>query len=140
MSNLLIGKVINDMRIASDQQAILFVCNNGEQLVARVDGDCCSYSWIENIEMPALGFPFTILSIDDLDLPGSDDNHPEHDCLQVYGAKIITDKGEMIIDYRNAPNGYYGGNMVWPDDEDSYFYGGVHGQNVSNEDWQPITE
>ena len=53
-----------------------------------------------------------------------------------YGVKITTDKGHIVIDYRNASNGYYGGNLSWPDD--SYFYGGVHGQNESNEEWVDI--
>lgn len=141
MSNLLIGKKITDVKIATDKQALLFVSDSGEELIARTDGDCCSYSWIETVEMPALGLPFTVIAIDDLDLPGSDDNHPEHECLTVYGAKIATDKGEMIIDYRNESNGYYGGSIEWPnDDEYSYFYGGVHGQNASSLEWTEIEE
>lgn len=141
MGNLLIGKNIVDVKIASDKQALLFVTDGGEQLIARTDGDCCSYSWIETVEMPALGLPFSIIAIDDLELPGSDDNHPDHDCLAVYGAKITTDKGDMVIDYRNASNGYYGGDIVWPnDDEYSYFYGGVDGQNESSLEWTEIED
>ena len=141
MGNLLIGKNIVDVKIATDKQALLFISDDNEELIARTDGDCCSYSWIESIEMPALGFPFTVIEIESLDLPGSDDNHPDHDCLTVYGAKITTNKGEMIIDYRNASNGYYGGDIIWPnDDEYSYFYGGVHGQNVSSLEWTGIEE
>lgn len=141
MSNLLIGKKIVDVKIADDKMALLFVSDSGEQLIARTDGDCCSHSWIESVEMPALGLPFTVVSVDDLDLPGSDDDHPDYECLAVYGAKIITDKGEMIIDYRNSSNGYYGGNIVWPnDDEYSYFYGGVYGQNDSSLQWVEIEE
>jgi hypothetical protein len=77
------------------------------------------------------------LAVDDLELPGSDDNHPEHDCLQVYGLKVTTNKGEIVIDYRNSSNGYYGGNLSWPDDR--YFYGGVYGQNVSSQNWVDVT-
>ncbi len=53
-----------------------------------------------------------------------------------YGCKITTDKGHIIIDYRNESNGYYGGDIVWPDDRS--FYGGVFGQNVSDEKWKDI--
>jgi hypothetical protein len=42
-----------------------------------------------------------------------------------------------VIDYRNESNGYYGGELCWPDD---HFYGGVHGQNVSTEQWVDVTE
>lgn len=137
MSNILVGKTINHMMVADDKEALLFKCADGDYVV-KVDADCCSHTWIEHIELPALGFPALVISVDDLDLPGSDDNHPEHDCLQVYGCKITTDKGEIVVDYRNASNGYYGGSISWPDDE--YFYGGVYGQNVSTMNWIEITE
>lgn len=138
MTNLLIGKKIVDVKIAVDKQAMLFVSEDGAEFIARTDGDCCSYSWIENVEMPALGFPFKVIAIDDLDLPGSQNDHPDYDCLSVYGAKVVTDKGEMVIDYRNSSNGYYGGNISWPGDK--YFYGGVHGQNESSLEWIEIEE
>lgn len=137
MSNQMIGKKIVDMKIAADKVAILFVTADGENLVAKVDADCCSHTWVESIEMPALGLPFTIIAVEDLDMgkePLSDDNY---DCLQFYGAKIVTDKGDLIIDYRNESNGYYGGEICWPGDR---FYGGVFEQNVSKEDWVDIVD
>lgn len=135
MTNVLIGKTILQIKIADDKAAMLFICEGGEVKV-RCDAECCSSTWIEHIELPALGFPALVIAVNDLDLPGSEDDHPEHDCLQVYGCKITTDKGEIIIDYRNSSNGYYGGNLSWPDD--SYFYGGVFGQNNSAEKWLDV--
>lgn len=135
MPNLLIGKTITSMKIASDKMTLLFTTSEGESLIASTDGDCCSHSWIESVELPVLGFPFTILSINDLDLPSPPDSEHDHECLQVYGAKLTTDKGDMIIDYRNESNGYYGGWMNWPGDTDSWVYGGVYGQNISSEGW-----
>jgi hypothetical protein len=136
MENKLIGKKIVDVKIAEDKEAMLFVCDDGEQLVVRVDADCCSYTWIESVEMPALGLPFTIIECVDLDMPDLGDM-PDCDFVQYYGAKLITDKGDMVIDYRNDSNGYYGGSIVWPGDR---FYGGVYGQNDSNMDWRDIEE
>lgn len=132
----LVGKIIESIEMTSDQKAIKFKTTNGE-VIAKVDGDCCSSTWIENIELPALGFPAKIISVDNLDMPdqGSPD---EYTLIQYYGCKITTDKGELIIDYRNESNGYYGGTLVWP--EDTYFYGGVFGQNVDNGDWKPLGE
>lgn len=135
--NILVGKTLLEIKIADDKEAILFVTNDGE-VIARCDADCCSHTWVENIELPALGFPCNVLAVDDLDLPGSDDNHAEYECLQVYGCKITTDKGEIIIDYRNSSNGYYGGNLSWPDG--GYFYGGVYGQNVSSMKWVSVKD
>jgi hypothetical protein len=136
MSKIMVGKTINAIKLADDKEAILFVTDAGE-IIARCDADCCSSTWVEHIELPAKGFPAMVLAVDDLDLPGSDNSHPEFDCLQVYGCKITTDKGEIVIDYRNSSNGYYGGNLSWPDDK--YFYGGVYGQNVSKMVWVDVT-
>jgi hypothetical protein len=77
---------------------------------------------------------------EDLDL--TDENHKPStfhenpEVLAFYGCKISTDKGEIVIDYRNDSNGYYGGNLSWPDDK--YFYGGVYKQNVSAEVWRDV--
>lgn len=137
MENKLIGKKIVDVKIAEDKLAMLFICDNGEELVVRVDADCCSYTWIESVELPAFGFPFTVIACDDLDMDKEPLENEEYECLQFYGAKITTDKGDMVIDYRNDSNGYYGGDIVWPGEG---FYGGVYGQNGSNMAWRDIEE
>lgn len=137
MSNFLVGKTINKMMIAEDKKALLFICDDGEHIV-RADGDCCSYTWVESVELPALGFPAKVLSVEDLDMPEKEYDRNAFDCLAFYGCNIKTDKGEIVIDYRNNSNGYYGGNLSWPDD--TCFYGGVYNQNVSNEDWREIEE
>ena len=36
------------------------------------------------------------------------------DEVEFYGLSIKTDKGEIVIDYRNSSNGYYGGSLCWP--------------------------
>lgn len=132
--NPLIGKVITAVKIAKDRQAILFVTQDSE-LVVRVDADCCSYTWVDSIELPALGFPATVISVESLELPERPSIfHGDGDVIAYYGCKIITDRGEIIIDYRNDSNGYYGGNLSWPDSD--YFYGGVYGQNVSQLEWE----
>lgn len=137
MGNELIGKKIVDVKIAEDNLAMLFVCESGDELVVRVDADCCSYTWIESVELPALGFPFTVIACDDLDINKEPLENEEYEYLQFYGAKITTDKGDMVIDYRNDSNGYYGGNIVWPGED---FYGGVYGQNETNMNWRDIEE
>lgn len=131
MNNMLIGKTLTGIKLAKDSQAILFQTTDGD-IVARTDGDCCSYSWVENIENTVREYPAVILSSEDIDMPdlgGMEDN----EVVQYYGLKIVTDRGHIIIDYRNNSNGYYGGNLAWPDTE--YFYGGVYGQNISNQEW-----
>lgn len=135
--NVLVGKTLTGMKIANDREAILFQTTDGE-IVVQVDADCCSYTWVEHIEMPALGFPATVVSVDDLEMPEGKPStfHADPDSLQFYGCKILTDKGEIVIDYRNDSNGYYGGSLSWPGE---YHYGGVYGQNNSKQEWVEIT-
>lgn len=139
MSNSLVGKTITGIKIAEDSKALLISTTAGD-LVVRVDADCCSHTWIENVELPALGFPALVTAVEELDLPADYyARHPgpaEEESLALYGAKIVTDRGEIVIDFRNESNGYYGGNLVWPGD--GYFYGGVFEQSVSNEKWRDL--
>jgi len=136
MTKCLDDKTITGIEIADDKKAMRFLIEGGEPIVAKADGDCCSSSWIEHVELPAGGFPAKVISVADLALPGSSSSDDD-DCLSVYGLKIATDKGDLVIDYRNSSNGYYGGNLSWPDD--GYFIGGVYGQNVSTENYLPLT-
>ena len=136
--NPLIGKTLTGMKIAEDRQALLFQTADGD-IVVGVDADCCSYTWVEHVELPALGFPALVTAVDDLDMPQDPKPstfHTDPDSLQFYGCKISTDRGEIVIDYRNSSNGYYGGSICWPDE--TYYYGGVFGQNVSKNEWQDI--
>ena len=136
MSKILVGKTILSMMIAQDRKAILFNTDSG-LIVAKCYGDCCSDTWVEHVELFPGGFPAKVVDVVDLDMPdlGAMEGR---DVVAYYGCKISTDKGDIILDYRNDSNGYYGGSLSWPDD--SYFYGGVYGQNVSNEEWREIKE
>lgn len=137
-ANPLIGKVLTGVEIAADRQALRFILTDGE-VIADVDADCCSYTWVEHVELPALGFPATVLSVTDLEMPdgATSSFHPDSEVLTFYGCKIVTDRGEIVIDYRNDSNGYYGGSLVWPG---GHLYGGVYGQNVSKHEWKTLTE
>ncbi len=131
--NPLVGKTLVALYIAEDKEALRFVLSDSEVIV-RCDADCCSYTWVEHVELPALGLPAVVISVEDLDMPDLGDM-PGRDCVRYYGCKIVTNHGEIVIDYRNDSNGYYGGNLSWPDDR---HYGGVYGQNNSKENWQLI--
>lgn len=141
--NPLIGKTVVKLFIANDKQALKFELDTGESLVVRADGDCCSYSWIENIQGVEQLLGSEVVSVEDVDGihdSVSDDKFEgeEYEYLQFYGCKITTLKGYALIDYRNSSNGYYGGSLVWPNDR--YYYGGVYSQNVSKEQWKEVVE
>lgn len=129
--NPLVGKEVVAVFLASDGGAIKFVLIDNTSIIARADGDCCSHTWIENVQLPE-NMIGTVRAVEDIDMPISMERDGE---LKFYGCKITTEHGSCVIDYRNESNGYYGGDLCWPDDN---FYGGVHEQNVSNEDWKQI--
>ena len=135
MSNVLIGKTILEIKVNHDKTGVLFVTNEGD-VMAKCDADCCSFTWIEHMTLPALGCPALVTSVEDLDMPDLGDM-PDCEVIAYYGCKISTNKGEIVIDYRNDSNGYYGGDLSWPGD---HFYGGVYGQNVPKENWSLIND
>ena len=135
MANVLVGKILKGVMLADDRKALRFALADGEYVVAQIDGDCCSDSWVEGIELPALGFPCVVLEVNDLGLAVRYVLH-EEGVTAMYGCQIKTSSGDMVIDYRNESNGYYGGNLCWPDES---FYGGVYGQNVSTMNWQNVS-
>jgi hypothetical protein len=130
--HILLGRTLLGVKIASDKQALLFETDTGE-VIADCEGDCCSHTWVESVELPARGFPALVTAAGDIPLNEAEDDQSGE--LAFYGFKIETDKGTIIVDYRNASNGYYGGNLSWPGD---YHYGGVYGQNISKHEWQDI--
>ena len=95
-------------------ESITFMCDGNKSFKLTCDGDCCSHSWFENMELPE--FPFTITSAKEIE--GKDlSNNSETDfsynegTLKTYGFVMTTDKGHVDIDMRNESNGYYGGSF-----------------------------
>ena len=131
--NALIGKTITRVWLAEDSQALKFDVAEGDSVKVLVDADCCSETWIESLDTPELLIGGKVIAVEDLEMPDLGDIEGR-EVIAYYGCKIVTDKGSCVIDYRNDSNGYYGGNLSWP--EDTYFYGGVYGQNVSKENWK----
>jgi hypothetical protein len=131
--DILIGKVVISVDLEQSGAAIRFNLADGESITARADGDCCSSTWIENVD-GAEQLIGTVLSVEDIPMPdlGSPNSY---DVIAYYGCKITTDKGFSVIDYRNSSNGFYGGSLSWSDDG---FYGGVHGQNGNISGWKQI--
>ncbi len=135
--NILIGKTITAVYIAKDGGALRFDIEGIDTpLIVRADGDCCSHTWVETIDGPEQLIGSPVVSVEDVPMRGDEDR--DGDVIAFYGCKITTGIGYATIDYRNESNGYYGGNLSWPGGEYDHFYGGVYGQNVSNEDWRKV--
>lgn len=138
-NHVLVGKTVKEIFLADDREAIKFVLGDDSEIIARCDGDCCSHTWIEDVLAPEVAVGSPVLNVIDLELPEDlrtptkTENYEEE--MQYYGCAIETAKGRFTIAYRNSSNGYYGGNLAWPGES---YYGGVHGQNESTEQWKLI--
>lgn len=109
ISKALVGKKIIGHSLDSDRRVLRFDIDHGDQVVLEAEGDCCSHAWIESIDAPdnLLGVVQSAEEIDMPDLGGM----PGCDVVEYYGLKIVTDKGHVVIDYRNDSNGYYGASL-----------------------------
>ena len=134
--NPLIGKTITGFELTNDRKAMRFLVVDGEPIVAMCDADCCSETWVEHISLPARGFPALVMEAGDIEMPDLGDM-PDRDVVAYYGFHLKTAKGDMVIDYRNDSNGYYGGDLSWPG---QYHFGGVYGQNLAIRAWRGVTQ
>lgn len=112
--NRLIGKTLTDIQLDDDKTAIRFVTTEGD-VFALCEADCCSHTWVEAVESTLRRLPALVLDAKELDLQ-REDEEVDYEVIQFYGFKIVTDQGEVIIDYRNSSNGYYGGDLAWMSD------------------------
>jgi hypothetical protein len=104
--------------LSDDKQQIVFEFTEGENVVFGVEGDCCSRSWIEHLDVPKDVIGEKIIGVEDarMDRNGEgdsgDDDKEYSECLQIYNTKFVTLKGCIVLEYRNSSNGYYGGYLV----------------------------
>jgi len=118
---VLVGKKLRSVKLSEDNDKITFTLSDGTTHSFGVEGDCCSSSWIEHFEVPKGLRGATVLSVNDVDMEPHDGHSCEdgasgkpcgHDCLSVYHTQFRTDKGDIVLEYRNDSNGYYGGYLI----------------------------
>jgi len=105
---------LSSVSLIDDGAKVQFQFQDGGALTYGVEGDCCSSSWIEHLTVPP--------DIDGAVVDGFWESAPvddekildDGDVVTVYQFAFRTDKGEIIVEYRNASNGYYGGYLVGP--------------------------
>lgn len=105
----LFGKLLNYVEISADRETVTFHFLCGATCSFKVYGDCCSSSWIEHFELP--GDIRGAYVMDVIDGGGVEVAHPDHECLQVYNTTFRTTLGDIVLEYRNSSNGYYGGAL-----------------------------
>ena len=120
-----IGKTLSGVSLNPEKDEITFTFTDGSSKRLGTEGDCCSSSWIEHLEAPPDVFGAVITAIDEPEMPPHDNheclarvgedaygNECVHDVLAVYHTRFRTDKGDIVLEYRNDSNGYYGGSLT----------------------------
>lgn len=114
--NDMLNKPLSNVLLVDDGSKVSFGFQDGSRRSFRVEGDCCSYSWIEHLELPSSVAGAVITSVDD-SAPITQD-HDDHDSangddyISVYNTAFNTTYGTIVLEYRNSSNGYYGGYLV----------------------------
>ena len=117
--NILVGKIITAIYLSKDKCDIRFdIAEQDAPIIANSYGECCSSTWIENVENPEFAVDSVVATAEEMELNKPAEENSEFDYLQFYGFKIETAKGTCVIDYRNSSNGYYGGSLIFPRDDD----------------------
>lgn len=112
----MLNRKLASVELDKSRDRITFKFQDGFERSFGVEGDCCSHSWIEHLELPGDIVGATLLDVND-SAPITQD-HDEHDeqeggdCISVYNTVFKTDRGEIVLEYRNSSNGYYGGYLV----------------------------
>lgn len=105
----LIGQKINSVVVSDDCELITFETDT-HKYIYEAEGECCSCSWVEEIEDIDNIIGQTIIKIKKNGVKrGFEEN--EYECLDIMNYDIYTEKGICKIDFRNSSNGYYGGNL-----------------------------
>lgn len=99
--------------VIHDKYEILFAFADGTRQGFRVEGDCCSNSWIEHFDMPNNVVGATITSIEEHGIDAFEvaPGKAESEYIQVYQTHFKTSRGVICLEYRNSSNGYYGGYL-----------------------------
>lgn len=112
----MLGRPLTSVTLSPDKERITFAFQDGGSQSFAVEGDCCSHSWIEHLELPCApedldGVPI-IAVYDDAGTEPTEEEKAAADCLQVYANRFRTARGDIVLEYRNDSNGYYGGSLV----------------------------
>ena len=111
----IVGETILAVIHSVDDDTLTFVCRDAAYRYST-EGDCCSQSWIEHLTVPPDIVGAQVTEVHSPELPPHEQvNEQDGDSIQVYHTAWKTNRGEVIAEYRNSSNGYYGGWMTGPE-------------------------
>ena len=120
----LVGREVRGILMA--EEALTFETDR-EPVSYYVDGDCCSHSYFHDFYGVEKLLGSTVTAFESVDLSEGDPGwrketwvegagHHDYEEIQVYGFRLTFEHpafGDMsaVLSFRNASNGYYGGDM-----------------------------
>jgi hypothetical protein len=118
----LVGRTLANVEVSPDRERLALRFADGTSSYYDAEGDCCSQSWIEHLTVPPDISGAVITGLTEGGYIDGQEATPEQraesaahrewmDVLLVYQTSIQTDRGEVVIEYRNDSNGYYGGML-----------------------------
>lgn len=115
----IINKKIETVSLSKDKEKISFIFKDKTSKLYHVEGDCCSNSWIEHLEVPNNIKDAVIIDVQENSLGTIPANYEfnEYNVIKKYSTIFKTSKGDIVLEYRNSSNGYYGGYLVDSDQE-----------------------
>ena len=96
--------------LSDDKEKLTFQFDGGPDIVFEAEGDCCSHTWIEHIDVPPYVIGEKLETVRDYLFDRKDDDE-NYETLQSYRTEFGCPKGTITIEYRNSSNGYYGGML-----------------------------
>lgn len=120
----LIGAPLRSVQLIDDGERLRFTLADDSTLTYTAEGDCCSSSWVEHITVPGNLEGAIITEVkESASVEATDEQIAEMemadkfpDSVSVYHTAFVTDRGEIIVEYRNNSNGYYGGWLQGPEE------------------------
>lgn len=117
----IVGRVLRSVEVSDEKTTLTLTFDDGSINRYVAYGDCCSETWIEYLTVPSDVNGATITEVPTDYVDGREATEDEraaslahHDWIEVltvYQSSIKTDRGEIIVEYRNDSNGYYGGSL-----------------------------
>lgn len=96
-----------------DGEHLVFTFQDGATATFTAEGDCCSRSWIEHLTVPPDIAGTAVTHVGENDM-GERDTDDGYGLLRLYQTTFRTPKGDIVVEYRNESNGYYGGWLSGP--------------------------
>lgn len=110
----MVGRKLRSIELSEDRQYITVTFEDETYIKFYTEGDCCSSSWVEHLNLPGDIKGATFLSAEDSGRVDAFDEGYEY--IQVYNTVFHTSVGDIVLEYRNSSNGYYGGCLTVAED------------------------